>query len=77
MLAFSNAKNIPVEVVGDYELLEDCVWVAPEDQTYRMNSAYTQIIGGRYEIATNICYLKLVERPADEDVQECDISNLL
>ena len=77
LFSFSGVKNLPVEVVGDYEPNEECVWVAPDDQEFRLSLAYSKTIGGRYTIASNIGYLKLVERPMEKEDTDVDISTLI
>ena len=77
LFSFSSVENLPVEVVGDYEPNEECVWVAPDDQEFRLSLAYSKTIGGRYTIASNICYLKLVERPMEKEDPDVDISTLI
>ena len=77
LFTFNGVKKLPVEVVADYEPNEECVWVAPDDENFRLSLAYSKTIGGRYAIASNICYLKLVERPIEMEDADCDISTLI
>lgn len=76
LFSFNAARNIPVEVVGDYEQSDYCVWVTPDNPNEYMGTIRS-VIGGRKSFATHIEYLYLVERPTiDEDIS-IDISNLI
>lgn len=69
--------GIPVEVIGYHEEFSNCLWISPDDPNYRMDNVLSKIIGDRYAIATNIAYLKFVERPMENDDTSLDISALI
>lgn len=66
-----------VEVTGVYPYSQNCLWVSPEDEGIRVVYAREERIDGRYSFGSHIEHLTLIEHPVEEDVQECDISNLL
>lgn len=76
LFSFSSDKNIPVEIVADFK--KNAYWVVPEDQNYRCTYAvHTATFDGKYAFATHIDYLKLIERPVDDDGVGVDISSLI
>lgn len=76
LFSFNVARNIPVEVVGDYEPSANCVWVAPDNPNDYMG-VVCSVIGCRKVFATHIEYLDLVERPTIDEDTSLDISNLI
>ena len=77
LFTFRDATGIPVEVLKYHEEFSDCLWVSPDDPTYRMSGVFSKMIRDRYAIATNICYLKFVERTTEVEDINIDISTLI
>lgn len=76
LFSFSSDKNIPVEIIAKYK--GNAYWLTPENKNYRCDYAgHEDEICGKYVFAAHADYLKLVDRPTEEDHEGIDISTIL